>query len=160
MQAITPHALGPGGLTAQMSYEKFATALNRNLGAVPFICGVNNHMGSLLTQRAADMSWLMKAIKQRGLFFVDSRTSNDSIASEVALENDVPTVERDVFLDDTINYTEIDSQFHRLLQIARRYGQAVAIGHPYPLTLEYLERVLPTLAAAGYQLVPISELVE
>lgn len=105
------------------------------------------------------MQWLMQLLRQRELYFVDSLTSADSIAARVASEQQVPNTKRQIFLDNDRQAASIDRAFRRVLEIAGEQGQAVAIGHPYPETLDYLETTLPRLAALGYRLVPVSELV-
>lgn len=159
MQAIRPHRLGFGGLTIAMDEQQFTSVLLKDIDAIPYVAGVNNHMGSLLTQCTAAMRWLMKAIKLKNLFFVDSLTSDNSVASSIAKDFGVPTIKRDIFLDNIANYEQIDAQFQALISIARRKGRAVAIGHPYPATIAYLEQNLPKLAEKGIQLVSIVELV-
>lgn len=160
MQAIRPHYLGAGGLTVAMNQAQFTRILEKDLAAVPYVSGVNNHMGSLLTQRAADMRWLMQVIKARNLFFVDSRTSSHTLAYKLARMVGVPAAKRDVFLDNIPRYAAIDREFQRLLALARSHGWAIAIGHPYPATLTYLEQHLPELQAQGVQLVAITELLD
>lgn len=159
MQALKPLSLGRGGLTMAMSAEQFSAVLRKDIAAIPHVAGVNNHMGSLLTQRAANMRWVMQILYERHLFFVDSRTSDNSVAYWMAQRFDVSTVKRDIFLDNIASYTMIDRQFQELLRIARRNGRAVAIGHPYPATVKYLQQNLPRLAEQGIELVSVVELV-
>jgi polysaccharide deacetylase 2 family uncharacterized protein YibQ len=131
-----------------------------SLAAVPHAIGINNHMGSLLTQHPGHMQWLMHAIGQRGnLFFVDSFTVASSVAQRIATENWVPNIRRDVFLDSDRSIQAIEHQFQRLLNKAQKEGIALAIGHPYPETLAVLERMLPTLKDQGVRLVPVSRLI-
>lgn len=152
-------ALGPGGLTLSQSREEFTLTLERALSNVPYARGVNNHTGSELTTEERPMQWLMQLLRERELYFVDSLTSADSIAARVASEQQVPNTKRQIFLDNDRQAASIDRAFRRVLAIAGEQGQAVAIGHPYPETLEYLETTLPRLTALGYRLVPVSELV-
>ena len=93
-------------------------------------------------------------------FFVDSMTNARSVAKETALSYRIPSVRRDVFLDNTPEYAAIDKAFQRLIRIARHSGHAIAIGHPHSATLAYLEQKIPQLQAMGIELVPISELTE
>ena len=145
MQAIDGRDIGPGGLTVDMTQHELIQTVTDDLNAVPYVEGVNNHMGSLLTQSPGTMLWLMREISKRGdLFFIDSRTTDMTVAQQVANENQVPTLSRDVFLDDDMSTPAIAHQFRRLLAVARRQGWALAIGHPHPVTLAYLEKRLPT----------------
>lgn len=152
MSNLRSHATGPGTLKPRMNRQQFLTTLHEDLASVPHVRGLNNHMGSLLTQLRQPMSWLMSELKQRQLYFVDSRTSPRSIAASTALSQQLPSLQRDVFLDNNKSFSAIDKQFKRLITLAKNQGLAVAIGHPYPETLEYLQQALPTLAAQGISL--------
>ena len=161
MQAMESRRLDAGALRLDMTQRAFLTTLQDNLGRVPHVQGVNNHMGSLLTRHPGHMLWLMQALREQdGLFFVDSRTSRHTIARQIAREQAVPSVERDVFLDDDSSVQAVRTQFARLLRLARQQGSAVAIGHPHPSTLQVLEAQLPRLSEQGVRLVPVSRLVQ
>lgn len=161
MQSSDGRPLGPGGLRDDMSREAFARAVRADLAAVPHVSGVNNHMGSLLTQKPAAMRWLMQDLRCfRDLYFVDSRTDMRTVAREFASEAGLATAQRDVFLDNEQEPDYIRGQIRRLVDKARRQGTAIGIGHPYPETLLVLAEELPALADQGVQLVPVSRLVE
>ena len=151
--------LGKNGLTETMNEARFKDALNDSLDSIPHISGVNNHMGSLLTQKALPMEWLMESLRQRQLYFIDSRTTSHSIAWDIAQQLDIPSLKRDVFLDHEQTHTFIHKQFTRLTQLAKKQGYAVAIAHPYPETIRYLKKHLPSLEQKGIELVSASELV-
>src|SRR5690606_5331375 len=153
------HFLGPGALLLDMSREDFLTTLAADLDSVPYATGVNNHMGSLLTRHAGRMEWLMDALKTHGKFYVDSMTSNLSVAGEVAMRRRVPHLRRDVFLDNRQDAGDIRRQFARLIDVARRHGRALAIGHPHPQTLSVLEEELKALPRYGVRLVAPHELL-
>lgn len=159
MQPIEPHLLGLGGLGIMQDQYAFKTTLTEDLRAVPYVQGVNNHMGSLLTQSPRAMNWVMQTIKPDHLFFIDSVTSGKSVAAAVAKENSVPFAKRDIFLDDVRTPEAVREQFRELLWIAVHKGSAIAIGHPYPVTLDVLEKMLPQLTAEGFELVPVSDLL-
>lgn len=151
--------LGKGGLTQGMTQDEFIGVLRADLASVPHVRGLNNHMGSLLTQQAQPMSWVMAELKARQLYFVDSRTSPKTRALDMAEQLGVPSRKRDVFLDDERQVDKIRAQLELALHKARLQGSAVAIGHPYPSTLKVLADIQPLLAAAGVQLVPASALM-
>ena len=131
------------------------------LAAVPEARGINNHMGSLLTQQPAHMRWLMQTLAcRRNMFFIDSYTTPDSVAMAEARRQFVPTARRDVFLDDAPDAASVRAQFHRLVAMAHRRGQALAIGHPQPETLAVLEQELAALDAHGVTLVPATALLD
>lgn len=156
--------LGPGAIMLDQSHEQLRTTLLGNLDSLAHVSGVNNHMGSLLTQHAEPMSWMMAQIKQtRGpageLFFVDSYTSVDTRALERARAAHIPAARRDVFLDNVQDKEQVAAQFEALKNAARRRGYALGIGHPYEVTLSLLDEVLPGLADKGYRLVSVRDLI-
>ena len=106
------------------------------------------------------MTFVSEALLEKGVFFVDSRTSAKSIAQEVAKETGLRTAHRDIFLDDVVTAVAIDAELEHLERIARRGGTAIAIGHPHGLTLEALERWIPDAQARGFSIVPVRDLVE
>jgi len=152
---------GPGEISLENSIRQLQHILDTDLNAVPHVVGINNHMGSLITRHPGHMRWLMDALAARGnLFFVDSVTTPASVAYATALEAGVPAARRHVFLDDDPAENRVAEQFERLKLRARMQGYAIGIGHPYPVTLDYLERVLPELRADGeFRVVPVSRIV-
>lgn len=161
MQAMNDKDPGFGALTLETGEQELRRLLYANLDAVPHVVGINNHMGSLLTRHPGHMAWLMRNLREdpRELFFVDSMTSPHSVAFMLARENNVPAIRRDLFLDGDPDPAAIAAQFERLVSMALTRGAAVAIGHPYPGTLEVLERELPRLEARGVRLVSVAEFI-
>ncbi len=150
----------PGALMLDMSRTAFHATFADAIAAVPFAVGVSSHRGSLLTRHPGHMGWLMEAIRQReDLFFIDSYTTHESIALQIAAETGVTAIRRDVFLDHDRATEAVVRELERLKKMARKRGTAVAIGHPFPETLEVLERELPKLREQGFELVSISELI-
>ncbi|NKB38826.1 MAG: divergent polysaccharide deacetylase family protein [Gammaproteobacteria bacterium] len=145
--------LGPGALTLQMTHSEFIQVLDSSLRSVPHASGVNNHMGSLLTRHPGHMAWLMESLKSRNKYYLDSVTSNRSVAINVAREMALPHLRRDVFLDNIQNDEKIETQFDELISIAKRKGYAIAIGHPYPETMSVLSRKLLLLDKIGVKLI-------
>jgi polysaccharide deacetylase 2 family uncharacterized protein YibQ len=163
MQAAGPlqEAHEEGVLTLDMTRLQYLTNLKRSLDAIPHVSGLNNHMGSLLTRHPGNMAWLMRALRERGnLFFIDSRTTSATVARRMAHEYGVPNSERNVFLDNEPEVAAVRRQFRRLIAIAQREGTALAIGHPYPATIEVLNEELHRLGKTGVRLVPVAELIE
>ena len=152
--------LGPGALTLNMSRQKFLATVRDDLHSFPNIIGVNNHMGSLLTRIPGYMEWLMHYLRHSGKFYIDSMTSGGSVANGIARENHVPSMRRDVFLDNIRSMSYINGQFDELIAIARHKGYAIAIGHPHPETLAVLANRLRTLDAYGVRLVSLSQMLK
>ncbi|MEH6649548.1 MAG: divergent polysaccharide deacetylase family protein [Motiliproteus sp.] len=159
MQNTHDRPLGPGALTVDLNRQQFGRVLAGDLDDVPHVQGLNNHMGSLLTTLEPQMNWVMDEVDQRGLFFIDSRTTSDSVAWQVARNRGIPSLRRDVFLDHERTTEFVHQQFMLTLDIAKRYGSAIAIGHPYPVTVEYLKLALPLLDEQGIRLVTASALI-
>jgi uncharacterized protein len=151
---------GPGALLRGMSDEELREKTLAALAAVPGAVGVNNHMGSGLSAEREPMKTILGVLAERGLFFLDSRTSAESVGYKVARELGVPAAERQVFLDGEPTPEAIAAQFQRLLGLARLHGAAIAIGHPHPETLAALEREVPKAKAEGYEFVPVSYLLD
>lgn len=138
-------AIGSGGLYVGMERAELEQTLQTNLNSFVPIQGLNNHMGSRLTSDRQAMDWVMQVLDERGLFFIDSRTSAATQAAFAAEAAGVRHLSRDVFLDNERTFEAIDAAFRRALTLARKQGTALVIGHPYPQTLEYLEQRLPDL---------------
>lgn len=149
---------GPGALLASMPPDALIAQLNRNLDTLPGVKGINNHMGSRLTAESTRMYQVFSVLKERRLFFVDSRSTVATVCRPSARLFHVPFAERDVFLDHFQEAGFVRKQFRELMREAKKHGQAVAIGHPYPVTVEIFREVLPTLKKR-VTLVPASELV-
>lgn len=152
--ATGPYAWHPG-----TPIEELARRLDAALAKVPFAAGINNHMGSRMTSQAEPMTWLMAELQRRHLFFVDSRTSAATVAAAKAQALGLAHVSRDVFLDDTRTTEAISAQLQQGVALARRQGSAVLIGHPYPQTLDVLERELPRLKQQGIELIGLHQMI-
>jgi polysaccharide deacetylase 2 family uncharacterized protein YibQ len=146
-------------LTLDMTEREFRQTVRDDLAAVPHAGGINNHRGSLLTRHPGHMAWLMQDLQRWELFFVDSRTIAATVARRLALEYHVPSTERRVFLDNVRNAGAIPAQFRRLLEIARREGTALGIGHPHPETLALLREELTRFDDDDVRLVSVSHLI-
>jgi uncharacterized protein len=127
---------------------------------VPYARGLNNHMGSLITSDARAMRRVLDLIKKAGLFFVDSKTAVETVGFDLAREMKIKTAVRDVFLDDEQNYDYSSAQIRRVLELARKNGRALAIGHPFASTLAALRDAVPWLKQQKVEIVFVSALLE
>jgi len=159
MSNLKAMPLGKGGLESGMSHPQFLARLRTSLEDIPYMRGVNNHMGSQLTQEGEAMAWLMSELAQRQLYFIDSRTTANTLALSTARSYRIPSDRRDVFLDNTRTIDMIRAQLVKALKLARERGQAIAIGHPYPETLAVLEKAGALFNHYQVELVPVSELL-
>ena len=161
LQSIEHHTPTPGTLKLHMTQQQFRLQLRENLASVPHISGINNHMGSLLTQHPGHMDWLMSEVANfDDVYFVDSRTSNKSVVTETATRHQIPNLVRDIFLDPDFKTETLQRQFDRFISISKKQGFAIAIAHPHPKTLAFLQANLEKLSENGIKLVPVSKLLE
>jgi len=158
MEAENGKKLGPGALTSAMNKDEIIASLNASLAEVPFAIGINNHMGSHLTQQNEPMMWTMNFLKEHHLIFLDSKTTQYSKAGQIAKLVGVPVQDRHVFLDNQLTDSYITKQFKSLIRYAKSQKTAIAIAHPHPETIQALTRLIPTLAKNNIELVPLSDL--
>lgn len=142
-----------------MSPEEIRKIMEDFLGRVPYIAGVNNHMGSKATQDEALMREILGPIRERGLFFLDSRTVEQSIAYELARDMGIPSVYRNIFLDSIQDEKTIKKRILDLFLLAQKKSPAVGIGHPFPETLSALKELLPLAEKYGVELVFVSQVL-
>ncbi len=138
------------------------------LAAVPGAIGLNNHQGSLATADGRVVRDVLAVVKERRLFFLDSRTTPATVIGRLAREMSVPVLSRDVFLDDAAAEAKdtggapaaLEAAWERALEVAAKKGQAVVIAHPHPETVEFLLRKLPELSRTGPLPVRVAELLD
>ncbi|MGB2689674.1 MAG: divergent polysaccharide deacetylase family protein [Desulfobacterales bacterium] len=136
---------GPGVLLTSMSPDQLINQLREDLDAVPFVKGVNNHMGSKMTTIAPQLYQILSVLKKRKLYFIDSRTTVDTLCRPSAQLLQVPFAQKDVFIDHIPEPEFIRETIHRLIKIAGSHGEAIGIGHPHTATYEVLREMLPEL---------------
>ncbi|GDY26300.1 divergent polysaccharide deacetylase family protein [Agarivorans sp. Toyoura001] len=141
MQGSGEIALGPYGLNDHLDEGSFKQRVQAAINDYPEATGLNNHMGSQLTQLPTEMHWLMQVLAKQQLFFVDSRTHLASIGNKVASHYQVPNLRRHVFLDHQDNPAAIEKQWQQAINIARKYGHAVLIAHPRPHSVNQLAKL-------------------
>lgn len=160
MQAVSRERPEEEELRAGMAAADVSKLVNQFLGDVPGAVGVNNHQGSEATSDAELMRELMPVLRDHHLFYIDSRTTAATVAYQAAQSSRVPSAFRNVpFLDDVEEVNVIRKQLELAFSGARQKGEAVAIGHPHPATLQALREVLPEAESAGVRLSFASELV-
>jgi uncharacterized protein len=147
---------GPHALLSSVDEAEVMRQLTWNLDRLSGFVGVNNHMGSRFTADPKRMEWVLRELKARGLLWLDSMTTGESVAWRVADRMGVPAAVRDVFLDNEISADGVHQQLAAVEALAARQGYAVAIGHPHDLTLDALARWLPAARDKGFVFVPVS----
>lgn len=145
MAPISKQPLEKDTLRPDMSSDEIDRIIRDAYNKVPYAVGLNNHMGSAMTSSLYGMLKVMQSLERYNLYFLDSMTIGNSQAMRAAQGTGVKVIKRKVFLDDTQNEADIRVQFNRAVQLARRNGSAIAIGHPHPSTVRVLQQMLPTL---------------
>jgi uncharacterized protein len=151
---------GPDVLLRDIEPDEILARLVRVLSKFDGYVGINNHMGSLFTSDTPSMQIVLGELKRRGLLFLDSRTSPESVGGKVARSLELPYAERDVFLDNDPIESKVGHQLIELERVARAKGAAIAIGHPRDGTIEALAKWIPDAKARGFVFVPVSALVK
>ncbi len=151
---------GSHAILSAMTRDQMLKQLSDNLDAVPNVTGINNHMGSLLTEDRFIMRILLEEMQKRGLFFLDSRTSSRTVAYSVAKSIGVRSADRDVFLDNKPDIGYIKGQIDTAIRIAKKKGEATAIGHAKPETAAAILEKLPDFEKEGIEIVTISRLLD
>jgi len=160
MEAVGGSNPGPGVLAVGMGPPEIEETLRENLATVPGAIGVNNHMGSLATADPDVMRPLLTDLRARDLFFVDSRTTVDSVGRETAEEVDVRFAERNVFLDNERDRDSMLGQLRRALELAHEQDSVLMIGHAtVPELADLLNEIYPILQEYGYEFGAVSSLV-
>jgi uncharacterized protein len=150
---------GPGALYVGDGPDKIMEVMERNIAAIPYATGVNNHMGSKFTTRQKEMHQTLQVVKERGLFFVDSLTASDSKGYKTARRLHMPAACRNVFLDNQLEVGAILRQLQRLARASLIYGHAIGIGHPFPETAKGIGAFLKDFKDSQIEFVGVSRLV-
>lgn len=157
MQPKSHIPIEKGGLTLGMSQEEVDHCVQNAKRQVSYAIGMNNHMGSAATSDQSLMDKLMVALQANHLFFLDSRTIGSSVAAKTAKKFAIPVLERHIFLDDSDDLSNVQHQFQQAIQYARKYGNAIVIGHPRKNTIAVLQSGLANLPE-DIQLVSVGNL--
>ncbi|MCP4642626.1 MAG: divergent polysaccharide deacetylase family protein [bacterium] len=160
METGSKTAKYPHTIKADMDKKQIGTLTEKALAEVPGAVGINNHTGSVFTSNEKSMTLFLELIKEKSLFFVDSRTTAETVGIAVAEKVGIKAVERDVFLDNKPDRDYIRGQFKLLEQAARKYGAAVGICHFRPASAAVLAEEIPRLKKKGVKIVHVSELVQ
>ncbi|WP_097162435.1 divergent polysaccharide deacetylase family protein [Enterobacter sp. CC120223-11] len=145
MAPLSKQPLEKDTLRPEMSSDEIDRIVREAVSKVPYAVGLNNHMGSAMTSSLFGMQKVMQTLSHYNFYFLDSMTIGNSQSMRAAAGTNVKVIKRKVFLDDTQNEADIRTQFNRAIQIARRSGSAIAIGHPHPTTVRVLQQMVYNL---------------
>ena len=151
---------GEGALFHAMDEEKLLRQLSRDIEAVPHVKGVSNHMGSRLMEDPKKMKMILSDLKRRGLFFLDSRTTPQTVGFKIARSLGLRAAEKTLFIDHSQDEKDIKGKIEELIRFSLSSGKAIGIGHPHPSTIKSLKEMLPKIREKGIEIVPLSALTE
>ena len=155
-----PRYLEKNTLLTQMSKEEILAILDSDLQDIPWAVGVNNHMGSLMLEDERSMYIILEELKNRGLYFLDSRTTQKSVGYTLAQKLGVPSAYRHVFLDNKKDLNYIERQIDRLIEKSLEQGGAIGIGHLHPKTIKAIKRAVTKFEEKGITLVTLSKVMK
>jgi uncharacterized protein len=151
---------GEGAIFSTMNEEEIRNKMRSVFQNLPNVNGMNNHMGSKVTENREIMKIVLSEIKAKNMFFIDSMTSPDSVGYELSRDMGIKTAYRTVFLDNEQDIDYIRSQVNLLKEFALKNGNAIAIGHPYCNTIDVLIEAGLLLQAGGIEIVDLEELLK
>lgn len=159
MESNNGNDLEMGIIREGMSEEEIRESIDRAIEFLPMAKGMNNHKGSKITRNEKILGIILGELKRKNLFFLDSKTSENSVAWRIAKRLDLPYAERDIFID-SIKFREIiRKNVLKLFKLAKKKGYAIGIAHPYHDTIEILKEMLPRSEDYDVKLVFLSEIV-
>ena len=151
---------GEGVLLEEMDEARLLRQLSKDIEAVPYIKGVSSHMGSRLMENPEKIRTVFSELKRRGLFFLDSRTTPQSVGLQVAQTVGLKAMERSIFIDNSSTEEDIKQQLEQLIQLSLSKGRAIGIGHPHLSTLKSIKEMIPKMKEKGIEIVPLSAMTE
>jgi polysaccharide deacetylase 2 family uncharacterized protein YibQ len=151
---------GEGVLLEEMDEERLLQQLSKDIEAIPYIKGVSNHMGSQLMEDPEKMRIILSELKRRGLFFLDSRTTPQTVGLQIAESIGLKAMERTLFLDHSSGEGDAKHELGRLIEISLSQGKAIGIGHPHPSTIKSLKEMISKIQEKRIDIVPLSDLME
>ena len=151
---------GEGALFLGMDEKSLLRQLAKDIEAIPHITGVSNHMGSRMMEDPEKMRIVLSELKRRGLFFLDSRTTPQSVGFQTAKSIGLKATERTLFLDHSQAESDIQRNLEELCEHSLSTGRGIGIGHPYLSTIKSLKEMIPKIKEKGIDIVPLSSLLE
>ena len=151
---------GEGVLLQEMDEESLRRQLIKDIEAVPYIKGASNHMGSRLMEDPEKVKIILSELKRRRLYFLDSRTTPQTVGMDVAQGIGVKAIERSLFIDHSLDEEDIKEKIGKLIRLSLSNGKAVGIGHPHPSTIKSIKEMIPKMKERGIEIVPLSSVME
>jgi len=150
---------GEGALYLSMSREELKMEIERDIRAVPYIIGANNHMGSRFMEDNALLEVVLGSLKSHNLFFIDSMTTSHSAGSAVARKVGIGHAKRNVFIDNGRSFDETFAILNDIISTRDDWTSLILIGHPHSSTIEAIAQAVPLLNQQGIRIVPVSRMI-
>lgn len=150
---------GAGAIKPEMTENEVFATLSQNIAEISPIAGMNNHEGSLITENEVLVSFILQAASEKGIYFLDSRTSSATKVPSVAMEMGMGWYQRDIFLDNQKTRENYLAELKKGLDIANKKGHVIMIGHVWSAESlpDFLEEAYPELALKGYRFSTVSK---
>ena len=159
-----PNWLGPGAIKCAMTDQEIQLNISDALQQLKWAIGMNNHMGSKVCQDERAMETILLTAKSQGIYYIDSKTVENSIVAKVAEDLGAPCLVRDVFLDSTKKQSDIEAQLMKLANLALKKGYALGIGHVGPeggdITAKAIKTMYPKITSKGIKFVFVSDIFD
>ena len=151
---------GEGVLLREMDRARLLRQLSKDIEAIPYITGVSSHMGSRFMEDPEKIRIVFSELKRRGLFFLDSRPTAQTVGLQVARSVGLKAMERNIFIDNSSTEEDIKEQLEQLIRLSLSSGKAIGIGHPHPSTIKSIKEMIPKMKEKGIEIVPLSAVME
>ncbi len=151
---------GEGVLLEGMDEGSLCRQLSKDIEAVPYVKGASNHMGSRLMEDPEKVKIILSELKRRDFFFLDSRTTPQTVGLRVAQGLGMKAMERSLYIDHSLDEEDIREKIEKLIHLSLSTGRAIGIGHPHPETIKSLKEMIPKMKEKGIEIVPLSSLME
>ncbi|RPJ05109.1 MAG: divergent polysaccharide deacetylase family protein, partial [Deltaproteobacteria bacterium] len=150
---------GEGVLLRKMDEESLLRQLSKDIESVPNIKGVSNHMGSRFMEDPEKLKIIFSDLKRRGLFFLDSRTTPQTVGLQTARLVGLKAMERTLFIDNLLEEDAIKETLEQLIRVSLSTGTAIGIGHPHSATVKSIRQMIPRMREKGIEIVPLSSII-
>ena len=161
MEALGAQNPGPGAIYSGMSRQEIREILSRNIEEVGPVTGINNHQGSLITMDREIMRVILDFCREHGIYFLDSRTTADTVVPDIARQTGMKIAERNIFIDNEQNESAMLRYIESGLTRAQRDGSVIMIGHVWsPALAPLLQKQLPVYTEQGYTIKTVSDILK
>ena len=161
MEAVGGQNPGPGAIYSDMSEAEIRAVLSRNIAEVGPVTGMNNHQGSKITTDREIMKIVLDFCNENNIYYLDSRTTAETVVPDVARELGRTIAERNVFIDNEQDKDSMLYYFSTGITRVQRYGSVIMIGHVWsPQLASLLDEQLSMLINQGYTIMTALDIIK